>query len=144
MTSIHVTLQLVESLIEIGAHHQHSFEPRAVIDAAPYSDHRILDGGAVDYAALRYDRALNPAIEKFRSRQVARTRVHRRFCVKEIERRQRESHLDVGAIKCSYGPDVLPVAVEQMRLHVVLLKRAGKELSSEINCISHIFDQQFA
>src|SRR5512138_2699277 len=47
VAAIDVGLHLLNRLIEVRAHHQHAFEPRAVLDAAAYADHRIGHGRAV-------------------------------------------------------------------------------------------------
>src|SRR6266487_2414954 len=51
ITAIDVRLQLVEILVEISSHHQHSVKPRAMLDSAPNPDDRIRNGGPVDDAA---------------------------------------------------------------------------------------------
>src|SRR5262249_24817223 len=118
-----VQLQFFKRLIEISPHHQHALEPRAMLDAAANPDDRVLDRRTIEYATFGYDRALYMAVEQLGPRQVTRASVHWRLSVKDVKRRQRQSHFDVGAIESADCSDVFPISIEQKRLNVVARER---------------------
>src|SRR5688572_13341567 len=59
--------------------------------------------------------------------------VDRRFRIEEIELGQRRRKIEVRFVKRANRPDVLPVAIEQMRLHIVLVDRRWNYLATEID-----------
>src|SRR5262249_17050172 len=137
-----VQLQFFKRLIEISPHHQHALEPRAMLDAAANPDDRVLDRRTIEYATFGYDRALYMAVEQLGPRQVTRASVHWRLSVKDVKRRQRQSHFDVGAIESADCSDVFPISIEQKRLNVVARERFRDQLLSEVHRLGHLFKQQ--
>src|SRR5262245_32993638 len=132
--------QFRQRLVIIGPHDQRVFQARPALDARAVADDGMNDRDAVKDAAVGDQGVLNLAIDEFVAWQVARARVDRRVGVEEVELRHHRGEVEIGMIKRTDGPDVFPVAVKQISLHVVHADGRRERLAAEI-LVFLVFEQ---
>ena len=73
-------------------------------------------------------------VEQLRGGQVARPRVDRRLFIIEAEQGLRlRGERQIGLVEGLDRPDIFPVILEQIRLHIVLAHRQREEVFAKIH-----------
>ena len=124
---------VVDRLVEVRAAQQAVADADLGADAAADPDDGAIDLGAVHDAALGDEGAVDVAALQLRRGQEARMRVDGAGLVVEIERRDRIAQRQVGLEVRLDGPDVLPVAAVDVRLHALARDRVGDDVPAEVD-----------
>src|SRR5262249_41469153 len=139
-SALSVIGQFGQRLVIIGAHHERVFEARPALDPRADADNGVDDRGAIEDAAVGDQRIPDFAIGELGAGQITRVGVDRRVGVEEVEFRHHRGEVEIGVVKRTYSPDVFPVTVEQISLHIVCANGRWKRLAAEI-LVLLVFEQ---
>src|SRR4029453_13489033 len=91
---------------------------------------------AVENTTISDDRVADLAINELRARQVPSSRVYRHIGIEEIELRHNVGHVDVGIVKGADRSHVLPIAIEEIRLDLVIPDGRWNEIAAKVSMLA--------
>mmetsp|Transcript_32036 Transcript_32036/g.79199 ORF Transcript_32036/g.79199 Transcript_32036/m.79199 type:complete len:279 (+) Transcript_32036:164-1000(+) len=137
-------LALGVGFVVVGAHDHGVFDDAPVLDVGAQADHGVREGALGDKAPVADGAQGHHAVHQFAGGQEARHGVDGpRMVVEGKPRLLRVVAHEVGVVECLDGPDVLPVPVEEERLHVhAEVLGGGDHLTSEVVGVGEVGGEQ--
>ena len=129
---LEVVRPLARRFVVVGPHHERLLDHTAGVEARADADDRTLHGTFLQNTALAEHGFAHVRLEQLRG-QVARPRVDRCLFIIEAEGGHRlRSQRQIGVVKCLNRPDIFPIILEQIRLHIVRARRGREDIFAKI------------
>ena len=126
-------LPLGRRFVVVCAHQERLLDHTAGFDARAQADDRALHRTFLQNTALAEHGLDYVGVEQLRRGQMARARVDRRLFIIEAERRHRlRGQREIGMVERVDRPDIFPVILEQICLHIVIARRRWEDVFAEI------------